>query len=203
MKADEDKKKQMSNDYYKEIYDYINSEKETEPKADNKTYYIDRKDFNDFKSYIHFDELKEYLEKNKDKLSIESVKNFYVEKKLDIKRLENEKTVEIIEKDDKAANNNQKEEINEKFKELLNIFGYVTKKEEKESTDKKDINEAQKEKNKEINKKEDNKEEKKIKGEQEDKKEIKKEDESNDAKNEIKKEKEQKKLNNNLIKMKK
>ena len=88
MKADEIKKMPQSDDYYKGIYDYINSEKETEPKADNKIYYVDKKDFNDFKSYIHFDELKEYLEKNKDKLNIEGVKNFYVEKKLDMKCLE-------------------------------------------------------------------------------------------------------------------
>ena len=101
-------KAEDSDDYYKGIYDYIISEKETEPKANNKTYFIDKKDFNDFKSYIHFDELKEYLEKNKDKLNIEGVKNFYEEKKLDMKCLEKEKTVEIIEKDDKVANNNQK-----------------------------------------------------------------------------------------------
>ena len=150
MKADEIKEMPQSDDYYKGIYDYINSEKETEPKADNKTYFIDKKDFNDFKSYIHFDELKEYLEKNKDKSNIEGVKNFYVEKKLDMKCLENEKTVEIIEKDDKDANNNDKEKINEKFKELLNIFGYATKKEEKESTDKKDNKDEQKEKNQEV-----------------------------------------------------
>ena len=150
MKADENKKMPDSDDYYKGIYDYINSEKETEPKADNKIYYVDKKDFNDFKSYIHFDELKEYLEKNKDKLNIEGVKNFYVEKKLDMKCLEKEKTVKIIEKDDKVANNNEKEEINEKFKELLNIFGYITKKEEKESTDKKNNKDRQKEKSKEV-----------------------------------------------------
>ena len=71
-----------------------------------------------------------------------------------MKRLENEKIVEIIEKDDKVANNNEKEEINEIIKELLNIFGYITKKEEKGSTDKKDDKDEQKEKSKEVNKKE-------------------------------------------------
>ena len=166
MKEDEKK----SDDYYAKICDYFNSVKEAKPKDNNKMYLIDKETYKDFSGLLHLDELKLYLEKVQSKLNPEDIKKFFEEKKIKIKNFVKDCIItEKNEKDDKADNNKEKEEIDENFKKLLNFFG---------------IKDTQKPKDEELNKNEENKGDNKHKAEEEIQKELNKNKENTEVKKE-------------------
>ena len=166
MKEDEKK----YDDYYAKICDYFNSVKEAKSKDNNKMYLIDKETYKDFRGLLHLDELKLYLEKVQSKLNPEDIKKFFEEKKIEIKNFVKDCIItEKNEKDGKADNNKEKEEIDENFKKLLNFFG---------------IKDTQKPKDEELNKNEENKGDNKNKAEEEIQKELNKNKENTEVKKE-------------------
>ena len=135
------------------VYNYYLSEKNENQNKKEKSYYINKEDKEKVLQKIHYTELKKYLEK--EKCSEQSIEKYYENKK--IEPFEKEVKIDTITKKENYTMDNDKEEINEEFKKLVDIIGYNNEKEPK--TD-----------NSIIQKTEENKKDEKKEGKQEEEK---------------------------------
>ena len=164
------------------VYNYYLSEKNENQNKKEKSYYINKEDKEKVLQKIHYTELKKYLEK--EKCSEQSIEKYYENKK--IEPFEKEVKIDTITKNENCTVDNDKEEINEEFKKLVDIIGYNNEKEPKID-------------NSRIPKTEENKKDETKEGKQEEEKGNNLENKNKSIENETdKKDKEQKKeLNNN------
>ena len=102
------------------VYNYYLSEKNENQNKKEKSYYINKEDKEKVLQKIHYTELKKYLEI--EKCSEQSIEKYYENKK--IEPFEKEVKIDTITKKENYTMDNDKEEINEEFKNLVEIIGY-------------------------------------------------------------------------------
>ena len=109
------------------VYNYYLSEKNENQNKKEKSYYINKEDKEKVLQKIHYTELKKYLEN--EKCSEQSIEKYYENKK--IEPFEKEVKIDTITKKENCTVDNGKEEINEEFKNLVEIIGYKNENEPK------------------------------------------------------------------------
>ena len=114
------------------VYNYYLSEKNENQNIKEKSYYINKEDKEKVLQKIHYTELKKYLEKENCSEQSKLIEQYYKDNK--IEPFGKEEIIDIITKNENCTMDNDKEEINEEFKKLVeNIIGY--KKENGPKTD--------------------------------------------------------------------
>ena len=105
------------------VYNYYLSEKNENQNIKEKSYYINKEDKEKVLQKIHYTELKKYLEKENCSEQSKLIEQYYKDNK--IEPFGKEEIIDIITKNENCTMDNDKEEINEEFKKLVeNIIGY-------------------------------------------------------------------------------
>ena len=110
------------------VYNYYLSEKNENQNKKLKLYYINKKDKEKVLQKLHYTELKKYLEKGNCSEQSKLIEQYYKDKA--IEPFEKEEKIIITEKENCTVDNG-KEEINEEFKNLVEIIGYKKENEPK------------------------------------------------------------------------